>query len=70
MVPSPSATSHARVTLAWVMISGYAIPERGGIWNFTAYFVLSILQGSQKDRTHTMPMLSILGLAPGQIGSI
>jgi hypothetical protein len=52
------------------MISGYAMRERGGIWNIIAYSVLSILQFSQKYHAHNMPMLSILGLVPGQMGSM
>jgi len=57
-------------TLAWIIISGYAKPERGGIWNIIAYSVLSLLQLSQKDHTYNMPMLFVLGLVPGQMGSI
>ena len=51
------------VTLAWVMISGYAIPEGGGKWNIIAYSVLSILQLSQKDHTPNMPMCPSWGLS-------
>ena len=54
----------------WYLTAPQAAGVALGYEIFIAYFVLSIQQLSQKDHTHNMPMPSIPGLAPGQMGSI